>query len=206
MRTRTFYCTLVVCILAFCVTSVYAQNQRLGTAGASGLLIPVGGRDLAMGGSGVATSRGVEALYWNPGGVARMSSSAEGMFSYMTYIADIKTSYAAVAANFGSIGSMGFSLKSLGFGGFSLTAADAPAGRTGRTYSPSYVTVTLGYSRGLTNAISVGAAVKLISERVDLVSAGGFAFDVGIQYSQLAGFRGLTLGVAVKNIVPPMSF
>ena len=153
MTTRIFSLALLICVLAFYVTDVSAQNKRLGTAGAAELLIPVGGRDLAMGSSGIATSRGVEALYWNPAGVARMSGGAEGMFSYMSYIADIKTSYAAVAANFGSIGSIGFSIKSLALGDISLTTDEDPEGRTGRTFSPSYVTLTFGYSRALTDAI-----------------------------------------------------
>ncbi len=208
MTTRTFYLSLLICVLAFCAINppwAYAQNKRLGTAGASELLIPVGGRDLAMGGSGIATSKGVEALYWNPAGVSRMLSSAEGMFSYMSYIADIKVSYAAVAGNFG-FGTLGFSFKSLSFGDIPLTTEDDPEGRTGRTYSPSYVTLGVGYSRALTDAISAGVNVKLVSERIDLVSTGGVAFDVGVQYSQLAGFKGLTFGLAVKNIGPQMTF
>jgi hypothetical protein len=205
MTTRIFSLALLLCVLAFVVGDVSAQNKRLGTAGASELLIPVGGRDLAMGTSGIATSRGVEALYWNPAGVAKTPGAAEGMFSYMDYIADIKTSYAALAGNFG-FGSLAFSLKSLSFGDIPLTTEDDPENRTGRTYSPSYVTVSVGYARSLTDAISAGGAVKLISERIDLVSASGIAFDVGIQYSQLAGFKGLTLGVAVKNIGPQMTF
>ncbi len=206
MKPRTFYLALILCVLVFCVAEVAAQNKRLGTAGASELLIPVGGRDLAMGSSGLATAKGVEALYWNPAGVSRMSASAEGMFSYMSYLADIKVSYAAVAGKFGGLGSLAFSLKSLSFGDISLTSEDDPEGRTGRIYSPSYVTLGLGYSRALTDAVSAGIAVKLISERIDLVSANGVAFDFGVQYQQLAGFKGLTLGVAVKNIGPQMKF
>jgi hypothetical protein len=206
MTTRIFSLTLLLCVLTFVVSDVSAQNKRLGTAGASELLIPVGGRDLAMGGAGIASSRGVEALYWNPAGVARTTGAAEGMFSYMSYIADIKMSYAAVTANFGGIGSLGFSLKTLSFGDIPLTTEDDPENRTGRTYSPNYTTLSLGYGRALTDAISFGGVVKLISERIDLVSASGVAFDVGVQYSQLAGFRGLTLGVAVKNIGPQMTF
>lgn len=206
MTTRILSLALLFCVLVFCVTDASAQNKRFGTAGASELLLPVGGRDLAMGSSGIATSKGIEALYWNPAGVSRMTESAEGMFSYMSYIADIKMSYVGVAGRFPRLGTLSFSLKTLSFGDIPLTTEADPEGRGGRTYSPAYTTISAGYSRLLTDAISAGLSVKLISERIDLVSATGVGFDVGVQYRDLAGFKGLTFGVAVKNIGPQMAF
>jgi hypothetical protein len=208
MKIHSFYLVLLIGALAVVwVTDVSAQaNKRLGTAGASELLVPVGARDLAMGNAGVASSRGVEALYWNPAGVSRMSSTAEGMFSYMKYIADINLNYAAVAASFKDIGTFAFSFKAFDFGDISLTTEDDSEGRAGRTYTPTYTTLGVGYSRALTDAISAGVNLKLISERIDLVNASGVAFDVGVQYTQLAGLKGVGLGVAVKNIGPQMKF
>jgi len=206
MTTRTIYLALTLCVVAFFTVDSIAQNKRLGTAGASELLIPVGARDLAMGSQGIATSKGVEALYWNPAGPSRMTTSAELMFSYMSYIADIDLNYAAVAAKFPRLGTFAFSLKSLDFGEIPLTTESDPEGRSGQTYSPGYTTVSLGYSRALTDAIAAGIAVKLVSENIHLVSATGFALDFGIQYYQFIGLKGLTLGVAVKNIGPQMDF
>ena len=206
MTTRILSLALLFCVLVFSLTDASAQNKRYGTAGASELLIPVGGRDVAMGNSGIATSKGVEALYWNPAGVARMNTSAEGMFSYMSYIADIKLSYVAVAGSFRGLGAFSFSLKTLSFGDIPLTTETDPEGIQGRTYSPSYTTLSVGYSRALTDAIAAGFSAKLISERIDLVSATGVAFDVGIQYRDVGGFKGVTLGVAVKNIGPQMAY
>jgi hypothetical protein len=208
MKIRSFYLVLLIGALALVwVTGASAQaNKRLGTAGAAELLVPVGARDLAMGSAGVASSRGVEALYWNPAGTSRMASNAEGMFSHMKYIADINLNYAAVAAKFQGLGTFSFSFKALDFGDIALTTEDDSEGRTGRTYTPNYTTLGFGYSRALTDAISAGVNLKLISERIDLVSASGVALDVGVQYTQLAGFKGLGLGVAVKNIGPQMTF
>jgi hypothetical protein len=58
----------------------------------------------------------------------------------------------------------------------------------------------------LTDRISVGLTVNLISERIDRVSATGVAFNVGLQYSSFAGLSGLSIGVAVKNVGPAMQF
>jgi hypothetical protein len=183
-----------------------AQNQRTGTSAATELLIPVGARNLAMGGAGMSNAVGVEAIYWNPAGLGRLTHSAEGMFSNLQYIADIKVNYGAVAAKFGEFGNLGFSIKALDFGKIPLTTVDDPENRSGATFSPTYVTIGLTYSRELTDAVAAGLTVKLVSETIDRVSASGMAFDLGLQYTGLVGVQGLHLGVAVKNIGPQLKY
>jgi hypothetical protein len=205
MSKKLFLTAVVLCVaLAVIAESVSAQNKRIGTAAATELLIPVGGRDLAMGGSSIATSTGLEAIHWNPAGLGRMKYAAEGMFSNMSYIADIGVNYGAVGASFGDFGVLGLSVKSLDFGDIPLTTEDDPENASGRFFSPTYVTVGLTYARALTDAISAGGTVKLISEQIDRVSASGFAMDFGIQYKGLVGISGLSLGVAIKNIGPQL--
>jgi hypothetical protein len=207
MKSRLLISAALLCmsLVLVCGTS-FAQNQRIGTAAATELLIPVGARDLALAGSSIANSVGAEALYWNPAGIGRMTHGAEAMFSTMSYIADIRVNYGAVTAKFGEFGIMGFSLKSLDFGNIPLTTQDDPEGLGGKTYSPTYVTLGMSYGRALTDAISAGLTAKLISERIDRVAASGFAFDVGLQYDGLVGVQGLQLGVTVKNIGPQIKF
>jgi hypothetical protein len=184
----------------------YAGGEnRAGTNAAPELLIPVGARDIAMGGASVATTSGVDAIYWNPAGLARSPFGASAMFSHMTYIADIPVNYVAIAASFSGFGTLGFSLKSLGIGDIPVTNEDYPDG-TGEIISPTYVTLGLTYSRQLADNISIGVTTNLISERIDRVSATGLAFNAGVQYSGLGNIPGLNIGVAVKNIGPQMKF
>lgn len=206
MKHRILFGASLLCVVLLLAGTVTAQNQRTGTSAAPELLIPVGGRDLAMGGSSIAISRGVEAIHWNPAGLARMDHSAEGMFSSMTYIADITMSYGAVAAQFSDFGILGFSIRSLDFGEIPVTTVEDEDGVTGGTYSPTYVTLGLTYSRQVTDAVSVGGTAKLISESIARVSASGVAFDLGLQYNGLLGLSGFQLGIAVKNIGPSMKF
>lgn len=207
MKQRLFVGFLLLCVaMAFVADTSDAQNRRIGTAAAPELLIPVGARDMAMGGATIASSQGIEAIYWNPAGLSSLDHAAEGMFSSMAYIADISVNYGAVGASFGDFGVVGLSVKSLDFGDIPLTTADDPEGRGGRLYSPTYVTLGLTYARPLTDAISTGITAKLISEQIDRASATGFAFDVGVQYNGLVGVQGLQLGVAVKNVGPQMKF
>lgn len=200
------YLVAACLILALGIQTSDAQNKRVGTAAASELLVPIGARDIAMGGSSISTSKGVEAIHWNPAGLGRLGFAAEGMFSTMTYIGDIGVNFGGVGAHFDGIGSFGISVKTFDFGDIPLTTDDDPEGKGGRLFSPTYATVGLTYARDLTDAISVGTTVKLISETIDRVSSTGFAIDFGVQYSGLAGISGLGIGVAVKNIGPQMKY
>jgi hypothetical protein len=193
-------------LVVFVAVSAFAGGEnRVGTNAAPELLIPVGARDIALGGSSIATSSGLEAIYWNPAGLARSQHSTNAMFSHMNYIADIGVDYVAVGASFEGFGTLGFSIKSISIGDIAVTTEDATDG-TGEKINPTIVNLGLTYSRLLTDKISVGATANLISERFDRVSATGVAFNAGVQYSGLGGFNGLSFGVVVKNIGPQMQF
>jgi len=210
MNSRFLFFTGIVCVLlAVTVGSLTAQsagNKRIGTAAGSELLIPVGARDMAMGGASIATSWGIDAVHWNPAGLSRMSGSAEAMLSTMAYIADIRVNYGAVGLKFGGFGSVGFSIKTLDVGDILLTTTDDPEGLAGRTFSPSMVVLGFTYARSFTDAITAGGNIKLITENMQRVTGSALAIDVGIQYHGVAGFKGVQLGVALKNVGPQMTF
>jgi hypothetical protein len=182
-----------------------AAANRAGTSAAAELLIPVGARYIGMGGASAASVAGIDAIYWNPAGLDRTAFRATAQFSQMTYIADIDVSYAAVAAQFGGLGSIGLSFKTLAVGDIPITTEDAPDG-TGALFSPSFMTIGLTYSRALTERVSVGATAKLISETLDRVGATGIAFDIGVQYQDLGDIKGLGIGVSLKNLGAGMTY
>ncbi|MCU0643791.1 MAG: PorV/PorQ family protein [bacterium] len=196
---------MVILTLVLSAQVFAAGSNRAGTNAASELLIPVGARYIAMGGASAASVSGLDALYWNPAGLDKMSHMAGGLFSHMTYIADISVSYAAVGVKFGGIGSVGLSFKTLGFGDIAITTEDAPDG-TGALFSPQFMTVGLSYSRALTDRVSIGATAKIISETMDRVAATGFAFDIGAQYQNLGDINGLNIGLIIKNLGPAMTY
>ncbi len=180
-------------------------GNRAGTNGAPELLIPVGTRDIAMGGSTVSTAAGVEAIFWNPAGTARMKNSADIYFSHMSYFADIGVSYGAVSANIEGVGVLSLALKSLAIAEIPVTTTRDPDG-TGQTFQPQYFTVGLTYSRQVSERVAVGLTSNLITERLGDVSATGVSFDVGVLYDNLASVAGLSFGIVVKNIGPQMKF
>ncbi len=210
MKNRVIFPLLFLCVvMAVMVSSLDAQearNRRIGSAAATELLIPVGARDLAMGGASIAITEGVEAIHWNPAGLGRLATSAEGLFSTMSYIADINLNYGAVGVSFGGFGMVGLSVRSLGFGDIPLTTNDDPEGVAGRTFSPSFITVGLSWARAFTDAITAGGTIKVISEKMGRATGSGVALDFGVQYHGIGGIPGLNLGVALKNFGTQVSF
>ena len=194
---------IILILITFLVaTSVYAGDvARKGTTGAEQVLIPVGARGIATGGAFLANVTGLESIFYNPAGLD-VYPQTEAMFSYINYLADINISYFAVGTSLGDFGSFGFDLKSLDFGDIPITTTEFPDG-TGSTYSPSFLTLGFTYSKVLTDRISIGTNLKLISENIENTSATGFAVDAGVQYRFT---ESLMIGVAVKNIGTNMEY
>lgn len=187
---------IIIAVLIFSVSLFAGDVARKGTTGADHLLIPVGARGIATGGAMLATLTGVESIYYNPAGLDKSSGGGEAMFSYMSYLADINISYFGASTKLGDFGSIALTLRSLDVGDIPVTTIDFPDG-TGETYSPTYLTLGLTYSKLLTDRISIGANFKLITEEIVNTSASGFAIDFGVQYRFS---ESLFLGASVKNI------
>jgi hypothetical protein len=179
--------------------------NRTGTAGAQELLIPIGARDIGLGGSTIATTSGIEALFWNPAGITKSPTSTNFLFTHMSYIADIGVEYGAVSINFEGLGIIALNLKSLSIGDIPVTTEDNPDG-TGQTYNPQFFTTGLTFAKQLSDRISVGVTANMVLERLGQVNSSGFAFNAGVMYDNLASISGLSIGVVVKNIGPQMHF
>ncbi|MEG8948093.1 PorV/PorQ family protein [Rosettibacter firmus] len=196
----------VILLTLLTVSSLFAGGgSRNGTAGATELLVPVGARGISMSGATIVGATGVEALYWNPANLVRGEYNTYAMFSHMNYIADISVDYGAVSTNIEGFGALGFTIKSIGIGDIPVTTVINPDG-TGQTFRPSFVTLGVTYSRMLSDRISVGVTANLITERIELVSSTGIAFNMGIAYKNLANVDGLSFAVVLKNIGPQMKY
>ena len=195
-----------ILLLAFILNVALAgPGKRTGTSGASELSIPFGTRSIAMGGATTSNAYGIEALFWNPAGAAKTDFGVSLFASHMQYIADIGVSAAAVSVKVESIGVLSLHLKGLSVGDIPVTTVTTPDG-TGQTFSPQFFSIGLTYSNQLTDRIAIGATATLVSENMAQVKATGFAFNMGVLYDDVANIRGMTFGVAVRNIGPQMKF
>jgi len=180
--------------------------NRIGSAAGVQVQQPVGARDLAMAGSNIVYTKGIDALYWNPAGLSNMETSYGGMFTTTTIFNDIKINYMGLGLNMGSWGALAFDIKTFDFGDISLTTIQDMDGASGATFSPNFSTMGITYANKLTNAIQVGVKIKLISEAIPRASASAVGFDVGIQYKGIGGIEGVSFGVVAKNIGTSMNY
>jgi hypothetical protein len=125
-------------------------ETRLGTGGAPELRLPVGARSIALAGADLGSVSGVEAIYYNPAGLAATDSRTEVAFSYTKYIADMNLNYFGVATTLGDWGMLGVSVKVLSIGDIVQTTETAPDGN-GNTFSPTYSTLGLTYAKRMTD-------------------------------------------------------
>jgi hypothetical protein len=195
---RVLTITLVVLLIA---GLAFAQSNKMGTAGAQELRIPIGARGTGMAGAVVADIEGTEALYWNPAGAA-WSGGTEAFVSYRGYIADMDMSYFSVLSSLG-VGNIGVHAKILSLGDIFVTTEDDWDG-TGEVYSVNVPVLGITYSKMLTDRVAFGATGMYISEQVMQTKATGVAFDFGFQY--VPGWKTLRMGMVMKSYGPRMEY
>lgn len=198
MFRKAFIATLGILLIA---GLTFAQSNKLGTAGAQELRIPVGARGTAMAGAIVADVSGAEAIYFNPAGVA-WGGGTEAFISYRGYIADMEVSYFSVASQFG-VGTIAVSAKILSMGDLIVTTETDWDG-TGEVYSINIPVLGITFSRMITDRVAFGATGMYISEQIMDTRARGVAFDFGFQY--VPGWKTLKMGMAMKSYGPRMEF
>ncbi len=201
---------LLACCSFFLAASTRAQTfgdepergtiTKVGTTAGQFLKIGVGARAIAMGGSFVAEANDLSALYWNPGGLARMPGS-QVQLAFTDYIADVSYNYAALGLNLGNVGTIAVSLISLNSGDMMVRTVEQPDG-TGEEFQVQNLALQLSYARALTDRFAIGATTKYVREQVWHSTANAFAFDVGLLYT--TPFTPLRLGASISNFGPKM--
>lgn len=195
--------TLFTLFILFGLTiNIFSQE---GSAGAQELLLPVGARSLGMNGAYIAGVSGIEAAYYNPAGLNTPSENINAMFSYMSYIADIGMTYAAVSSSFGDWGAFALSLKSLDLGDIPITTTRDPYG-TGEFFSPALLVAGFTYSRNFSENLYAGLNTNIVYEKIIGTSASGVSFDFGFQYKNLGEINGFNLGAVLRNLGPQMKY
>src|SRR5258708_2932890 len=96
--------------LVWACPALAGSAERKATDGAPELLIGVGPRGTALGSALAGEAGGVEAIYWNPAGLASLEGT-ETMFAHTQYFAGMKLNYAAIGTRWGTVGEFGFHAK-----------------------------------------------------------------------------------------------
>ncbi len=196
------FITIFCLLLLSGFSTLIAQSENVGTAGAQFLKINADARAEALGGAYVGLTTDASSLFWNPAGIAWIEGNS-ATFTNIQWWTGIDINQAAIAFNAGSVGVFGISMINLAVPEMEITTVDQPDG-TGRFYDANDLMLGVSYGRRLLAEFSIGVSIKYVHQRIWNQSAQTIAFDLGTQYR--FNFRNLTLGMTVHNFGPDMFY
>jgi hypothetical protein len=199
----------VFAILTCCIpfsSSLFAGNEdRIGSAGASHLLINPWARGSAIGDAGIANMTGIEATFTNVAGLAS-TEKTQIKFNYSNWMgnAGIALNSAGFAQRINESSVFSVSVQSLNYGDIPITTVANPEGNIG-FFSPRANIFNVAYAKEFSSSISGGINFKVISENISNMKATGVAIDAGIRY--VTGEQDqIKFGIALKNVGPVMKY
>lgn len=173
-----------------------------GTSGAQFLQLSAGSRPTALGGAYTAFAQGVETVYINPAGLARLTERQAAFTHYELY-ADMSYENIAVGIPFGQ-GAITFSAVGFLSGEIQRTTIEEPEGLPGDNFSVNDFSFNFSYARNMTDKFTAGATVKLLVMRLADVHTTGVAFDVGAMYD--VGVKNIRIGFSINNFGPDLRY
>lgn len=217
MINKTYKLTGLVLILtlALASSSVMAK-KKLAQTGFQFLSVGSDARASAMGDAYTISGIGANSLFYNPAGLSGMTTQFDVAVNYNTWIADINHSSFAMAYNpmGGRYGVFGVSVNWINYGDFEGTMvwSNAKGYVDTEIFSPSAISIGLGYAKSLTDRFFVGGQIKHVAQSLgrsvtkDDVNGGletkkniasAMAIDFGTIYN--TGFKSLAFGMSVRN-------
>lgn len=195
---------LAATALTLSLNSFAGNDDRIGSAGATELLINPWARGSAFGDAGIACGIGLGSVHTNIAGLA-FTNKTEIMFDRTSWIGSGTTINAAgIAQRINESTVFSVAIMSMGFGDIEITTVDLPEGGIG-TFAPKYNNFNVGIAKEFSNSIYGGFNLKVISESIANVKGTGVAFDAGIRY--VTGEEdNIKFGITLKNVGPTMSF
>ena len=185
---------LAAAALMLCCNPAFAAGAR-GTSAFQFLQLGVGARPSAMGEVFAGVAGDVNAVYWNPAGLAGMKRR-ELSLTHALWLDGITYSN-IVCGQPVKGGTIGAALNVLNTG--SIQKADNTGLRLSDQYSMSEAMGLVSYARGL-GEFALGANLKFITSRIEEETAHAFAADVGALYGGFRPWgRKLSVGLAVQN-------
>jgi hypothetical protein len=146
---------------------VAAGNEdRVGSAGASHLLVNPWARSSALADATIANSNGLEATFTNIAGLA-FTDKTQIKFNYSNWMgnAGIQLNGAGIAQRISESDVIAISIQSMNFGDIAITTVANPEGNIG-FFSPRANVFNLGYAREFSSSIYGGINFKVISENI----------------------------------------
>ncbi|MEW6558268.1 MAG: PorV/PorQ family protein [Elusimicrobiota bacterium] len=210
MKSFTNLSVLFVVMVYICVNVCYSSfsGDDAGTTSAQFLKIGVGARAIGMGEAYGAISDDVNAIYWNPAGLNKLSGK-EASLMHCIWFEDINYEHVAYAQPT-KMGIFGGAINYLSMNG--IEKYNNQGNASGEKFTPTDLAITISYAVKMENIsllenILLGANLKYISSTIDDASASAVALDIGGIYDKLQiANRTLQIGLVFQNIGTSMKF
>ncbi|MBU2018987.1 MAG: PorV/PorQ family protein [Bacteroidetes bacterium] len=197
--------SIIVAALALTFGVNAGNEDRVGSASGTHLLVNPWARSSALGDAGVASTRGLEATFTNIAGLA-FAEKTQLKFNSTNWLgsAGVQFYSAGLAQRISEESVIAVSVQSMNFGDILITQVELPEGGIG-TFSPRLNVVNLGYAKSFSSSIYAGINLKVISESIANMKGNGIALDAGIRY--VTGEQDqMKFGITLKNVGPTMRY
>ena len=211
---KTFILLLLIAI--FLPVTAHAGPGR---TGAQILNLGGGARARALGDAFSAMSGDVTTSLWNPSGLAEMPESklrsgkkgVQASMFYTDYSAPfgeagegLYYTFISGAMPLGDVGTVGATLQMQGQGTIAVTT-DSPDVLREESLGTNFA-LTFSYADRITESLSAGINGKMIRMVLGRESGSSYAVDLGMQYLLPFDLIPTTIGAAIQNVGPGISF
>jgi hypothetical protein len=182
------------------VPSIAAADEP-GSAGALFLRFGVGARSSAMGEAYAAVAEDASSVFYNPGAMPAVLGTNVTL-AHTEYFLSLRYEQAVVTHET-TWGTFGFMFTGLYMDDMERRD-DLPTVNPLGTFGAYDASFALAYGRYIVPNVAVGVSLKTVYQRIDELSANGFAVDAGIYH--VARIEGVKLAATVSNLGSPMKF
>jgi|Deesub1362A_J573_1020465.scaffolds.fasta_scaffold00006_299 hypothetical protein len=184
------------------IFSLNAQ-RKVGFAGAKFLSIPITVRGAGLSDAYTALFGEPSCTFWNPAGLAEITSPRSLGFTYTHYIAENYLGGFSYVQDYMGYGKLGVFTGYLYSPGFQEAIVDENIGPypTGDEVAYNALQAGITYAQKFTKKFSFGVNLKMIYEKyADVTSAYSFAIDAGTLF--WTGWKSFRVAMSMQNLGP----
>ena len=177
-----------------------------GTNSFNFLQMSIGSRAQGMGSAFTAMTADLNSIYYNPAGIG-FSYRPGLMFFHGQLYEDLAVENFSSIYPFPNQITLSFGLSYLHLPAIKKYDINPQTGGfidTGGEFQVYDFVPQLGISYRFRNDVAIGLQIKYLQERIDNITASGFAFDFGILYKVPVDY--LSVGAAIQNLGPKLKY
>jgi len=200
---------ILACVLSLLSPAgIYADSSAIGTTSNNFLKILIPAKPAAMGECYVALADDIDAIEYNPAGLAK-SMSSEISLTHIEWFQQVEYEDMEYSMIF-PFGTLAATINWLHMTPMARTIASGPLSWSQLyTFSPASIFGILTYSKQFTDNFFIGANLKLLNYSIDTQEPSGsafsFLFDAGLIYD-MPFLNGMSAGLVFDDLGPETTF